>query len=144
MTPSSHAPLISRSATFSPSISSSLPPPGRQPWTALASGLRSISRTYWQPLEAQQFIKGAQGKGQGSHEWTCRWCDWNVVATSITELRHHILGTSTQVRKCTSKGQAFMAVREQLLGVHQQQRSEQEQQQQQQQGRVTWAGAGLY
>ena len=76
-----------------------------------------------QPLEAQQFIKGPQGKGLGSHEWTCRWCDWKVVATSITKLRHHIPGTSTQVRKCTSKGQAFVAVRDQLLGVQQQQLS---------------------
>ena len=76
-----------------------------------------------QPLEAQQFIKGAQGKGLGSHEWTCRWCNWKVVATSITKLRHHLLGTSTQVRKCTSKGLAFMAVRDQLLGVQQQQLS---------------------
>ena len=73
-----------------------------------------------QPLEAQQFIKGAQGKGLGSHEWTCNWCSWKVVATSITKLRHH-LGISTQVRKCTSKGQVFVAVRDQLLGVQQQQ-----------------------
>ena len=74
-----------------------------------------------QPLEAQQFIKGAPGKRVVSHEWTCRWCTWRVVATGINKLRNHLLGTSTQVRACTASSQVFLAVRDELLGVQQQQ-----------------------
>ena len=43
--PTSQSPSISRSATLIPSISSSLPPPGRQPWTTLdQSHLLSLRR----------------------------------------------------------------------------------------------------
>ena len=70
-----------------------------------------------QPLEAQQFIKGAPGKGVVSHEWTCRWCTWRVVAIGINKLRNHLLGTNT----CTASSQAFLAVRDELLRVQQQQ-----------------------
>ena len=44
-----------------------------------------------------------------------------VVATGINKLRNHLMGTSTQVRACTASSQAFLAVRDELLGVQQQQ-----------------------
>ena len=74
-----------------------------------------------QPLEAQQFVKGAAGKGAKSHVWTCKWCHHGVTASSITKLRHHLLGTSSDVKKCTSTAPALIAVRDKLRGVQQQQ-----------------------
>ena len=44
-----------------------------------------------------------------------------VVVTGINKLRNHLLGTSTQVRACTASSQACLAVRDELLGVQQQQ-----------------------
>ena len=75
--PCSHRPPpLSRSSSLSRSISSSLPPPGRQPWTTLAEGLAaSVALAAIapsckamdeqphekgfdeKPLEAQQFIR---------------------------------------------------------------------------------------
>ena len=48
-------------------------------------------------------------------------CTWRVEATGINKLRNHLLGTSTQVRACTASSQAFLVVRDKLLGVQQQQ-----------------------
>ena len=131
------APLsISRSsppAALSAFISSSPPPPGRQPWTTWAVGLAASvalaaaatppckAMDAEQPLEAQQFVKGAAGKGAKSHVWTCKWCHHGVTASSITKLRHHLLGTSSDVKKCTSTAPALIAVRDKLRGVQQQQ-----------------------
>ena len=39
----------------------------------------------------------------------------------LHKLRNHLLGTSTQVRACNASSQAFLAIRDELLGVQQQQ-----------------------
>ena len=72
MAPSSHRPPpLSRSSSLPRSISSSLPPPGRQPGTTLAVGLAASvalaaiapsckaidEQPHEQPLQAQQFIR---------------------------------------------------------------------------------------
>ena len=67
-----------------------------------------------------------------------------VVATGIIKLRNHLLGTSTQVRACNASSQAFLAVRDELLGVHQQQWQQPQQQQTCEQQQQRWVQRGQH
>ena len=110
---------------------------GEARWATMAwrhSGCKAPSLPmYEQPLEAQQYIKGAPGKGVGSHEWTCRWCTCTNSAT-----------TSWELALCTASSQAFLAIRDELLGVQQQQWQQQQQQQTCEQQQQRWVQRGQH